>query len=254
MSIVINADDFGKNEEVNQAILECFCKRYIDRTTLMVNMPYAEKAVQLAKENNFFDKVGIHLNLTSGEPLTVAIRSNPLFCDESGQFHAQFHQQLKYRLYMSDRDIMQIQEELIAQIQRYLGYGATLKHLDSHHHVHTDLPVLKALEPLLKKYEIKSIRIGRNLFRKESLGNCLYKRYYNSRLGTLHVSVTDYFGSYDDYVKYFEVPDKKNTDFCRNYSVEIMVHPMYDEQGVLVDTVIPMNEKYMKVLNDYREK
>lgn len=254
MSIIINADDFGKSEKVNQAILECFCKRYVDRTTLMVNMPYAEEAVQLAKENHFFDKVGLHLNLTDGKPLTEAIGRNPLFCDEKGQFHAQFHRQLKYRLYMSDSDIRQIQEELIAQIQRYLGYGATLRHVDSHHHVHTDIPVLKALEPLLKKYEIKSIRIGRNLFHKESLGNRFYKRYYNSRLGALHVDVTDYFGSYVDYVKYFEALGTKKTAFCKNHSIEIMVHPMYNEQEILVDTVTPMNEKYMEIMNDCREK
>lgn len=48
--MIINADDFGYNQSVNRAIDECFKKKLINRTTIMVNMPYAEEAAVLAKE------------------------------------------------------------------------------------------------------------------------------------------------------------------------------------------------------------
>ncbi len=54
MPIIVNADDFGKNEEVSRAVLEAFEEKLITRTTLMVNMPYADKAVELAKQKGFF--------------------------------------------------------------------------------------------------------------------------------------------------------------------------------------------------------
>ena len=79
MGIVRNADDFGKSTEINNAILTCFKDGLIDRTTIMVNMPGADEAAELAREEGFFDKVGLHLNLTEGEPLTDEIKQNPLF-------------------------------------------------------------------------------------------------------------------------------------------------------------------------------
>ena len=39
-NIIINADDFGLNHEVNVAIIELLKSGRIDRTTVMVNMPF----------------------------------------------------------------------------------------------------------------------------------------------------------------------------------------------------------------------
>ncbi len=244
MPLVINADDFGRTEEINQAICECFQLDYIDRTTLMVNMPFADMAVETARNNGFIDKVGLHLNLTAGSPLTEAIRSNPLFCDAEGNFHAGFHKSLKTRLFMSRTDMEQIGEELEAQIGKYLQYGCMLRHVDSHHHVHTDLPVLKALKPLLQTYEMRSIRIGRNLFRGGSLFNRGYKRFYNAQLKKTGLEQTDYFGSMQDLRTYVRTCGAAGKLFVKQYQTEIMTHPMYDEDGMLVDTSEPMTDTW----------
>lgn len=251
MSMIINADDFGKTEEVNQAICECFRLNYIDRTTLMVNMPYADDAMKLAKEQGLMERVGIHLNLTAGKPLTESISKNPLFCNEQGEFHAGFHRSMKSRLWMSPNDVQQIREELEAQIQKYLSYGCTLKHVDSHHHVHTDLPVLKALEPLLKKYEFCSIRIGRNLFLKEytQVFNILYKHYYNGRLKKTGLSLTEYFGSANDLRSYVRRLRLNMKQFAKRHQIEVMIHPMYDADGALVDTVDFMDQSWCASLS-----
>lgn len=247
MSIIINADDFGVSEDVNAAICECFAKKYIDRTTLMVNMPFADEAVRLSRENQFFEHVGLHLNLTSGKPLTKAMSESLVFCDESGTFHAQFHRNLKQRLYMSSKEVLLIQNELEAQIKKYLDYGFTCSHLDSHHHVHTNLPVLKALIPLILRYDIKTVRIGRNLFHKESAFNVCYKRIYNKKLNRMKVSASQYFGSYDDYVKYFTAPKTDKIEFEKKNRTEIMVHPMYNENQTLVDADLTMNDNWLAI-------
>ncbi len=262
MTVIVNADDFGKSESVNRAITECFAKGMIQRTTIMVNMPAADEAVAIAKEQGFAGRVGIHLNLTEGLPLTLDIRSNPLLCDEKGNFHAGFQRTTKYRLYMDELTIGQIQKELDAQLEKYGAYGFTLWHVDSHHHVHTNYPVLRALKPLAKKYGFSSIRLGRNLFRGGNPMMKLYKILYNRALRKLCRETTDYFGSYKDFASYFSLelppPEKeraaavKNTaehnavkNFLSKYRLELMVHPMYDEQDVLVDTDLPMEMERM---------
>ena len=85
--IIVNADDFGRDEESTRAILECFRRGYINQTTLMVNMPCAEKAVVLAREAGFADKIGLHLNLTQGMPLTESIKRFSEMCDVASKAH-----------------------------------------------------------------------------------------------------------------------------------------------------------------------
>ena len=71
MQWIINADDFGLSQEVNSAVVQCFRDGTIDRTTLLVNMPQTDAACALAREHGFFDRVGLHINLVEGTPLTA---------------------------------------------------------------------------------------------------------------------------------------------------------------------------------------
>lgn len=50
--LIINADDYGMSESINQAIEFCLVNEVIDRATLMVNMPYSESAVKKISELN----------------------------------------------------------------------------------------------------------------------------------------------------------------------------------------------------------
>ena len=78
--MIINADDFGYSAEVNEAVSECFRAGVINRATIMVNMPGAEEAARIARENGFFDRVGLHINLTEGKALTDECAASEL-CD-----------------------------------------------------------------------------------------------------------------------------------------------------------------------------
>ncbi|MBQ1881054.1 MAG: ChbG/HpnK family deacetylase, partial [Lachnospiraceae bacterium] len=53
LKIIVNADDLGISQGVNEAIAECFRMRYISSTTLMVNMDYADEAVEMANRNGW---------------------------------------------------------------------------------------------------------------------------------------------------------------------------------------------------------
>ena len=88
--MIINADDFGYSQAVNMAIADCFKNKTI-------NMPCAQDAANLAKENNFFDCVGLHINLTEGKALSKECASSEL-CDENGFFKGTFHIPFKSRL------------------------------------------------------------------------------------------------------------------------------------------------------------
>ena len=70
--------------EVNQAIVEAFDKGVISSATLMTNMPGFEEACELAHRHRLLGKIGVHLNLSSGYPLSAPIRRCSRLCDDNG--------------------------------------------------------------------------------------------------------------------------------------------------------------------------
>jgi len=83
-NIVVNADDFGASRQTNEAILQAFEKGLISSATIMANMPAFEEACQLVHQHHLQRRIGLHLNLTSGKPLTAGIADYPRFCDAGG--------------------------------------------------------------------------------------------------------------------------------------------------------------------------
>ncbi len=242
--MIVNADDFGLDESTSRAILEAFEKGYITHTTLMANMPYAGEAAELIKKAGLADKTGLHLNITSGMPLSQGIKDNPLICADNGQFNAAFYHAARYRLYMDDLSISQIRDEFKAQIEKFLSFGLTELHIDSHHHVHTNYPVYRALCKLNDEYGFKYVRLSRNMYHGGNPANRIYKTIYNTavkRVGTDH---TDLFGSYRDLRDYVNNDPERLKKLLSSKDIEVMVHPMYDGNGVLCDTDIKMEDEW----------
>jgi hypothetical protein len=231
LAVIVNADDFGIDTGVNEAIKEAFEKKLIDRTTLMVNMPYAKDAMEIARREGFDGRVGIHLNLTSGRPLTEDMASDRIMCDDGGEFTADFARSLKRRFFLPSKTSENIERELRAQLDGYRKLGGTLWHVDSHHHVHTDPSVWRVLKRVLRDYPVTSVRLGRNMYRGGNPLMRLYKVMLNASIKRFCSDDVRYFGSMTDYEEYepYIGPSSRNTN------VEIMVHPVYDDKNRVCD-------------------
>ena len=101
IKIVVNADDYGWDENRTKAILEAYRIGAITTTTIMPNMPWFDKAVEMAKGTGLHANIGMHLTLTEGFPLTDRIRKCPRFCNADGRFNAVFHRQAFTRVILS---------------------------------------------------------------------------------------------------------------------------------------------------------
>ncbi len=241
--MIINADDFGYSQTVNMAIVDCFKNKTINRTTIMVNMPCTDEAVALSKENNFFDSVGLHINLTEGKALSEECAFSEL-CDENGFFKGTFHIPFKSRLYLSKKVRHAIFCEVEAQIKRYLELGFTLMHADSHNYTHAYFSVYTSVRKLLKKYGFKSVRISRNIApEKFSVPFRIYKTLFNNIIRNLRIKgkkieTTGCFCSFQDF---FASDDKKE---IKN-DIEIMTHPDYID-SVLMDNTLPQPHRFVE--------
>lgn len=240
--MIINADDFGYSESKNKAICDCFLKKLINRTTIMVNMPYAEEAKKLAEENGFFGCVGLHINLTEGPALSEECRNSDL-CDENGFLKGTFHIPFKARLYLDKKTRYAIYCEVEAQIKKFLDMGFTLMHADSHNYTHSYFSVYGEVQKLLKKYGFSSVRISRNVAEGEfSLPFKIYKTLFNCLVKNLKVygkkvKTTKYFCSFQD----FNASENKK-EIVKD--VEFMTHPDYID-GVLTDDTNPCRHPFV---------
>ena len=218
--IIVNADDFGMSAETNRAIVEAFENSVISSTTLMANMPGFEEACELAHRHRLLGKIGLHLNLTAGYPLSAPIRRCPRFCDNVGMFRAR---QTLFRLSKEER--LAVETEIASQIRACLDCGLSPTHLDSHHHVHTEWAIGAAAITIARRFKIKAIRLARNCGPGIDLVHRFYKIAYNSRLRMYGLAKTRYFGAAED-VR--EILATASGD------VEVMVHlPSHDHGGAL---------------------
>ncbi|MDQ2719839.1 MAG: ChbG/HpnK family deacetylase [Bacteroidota bacterium] len=225
--IFINADDFGFNSSINKAIVELFEKRLINSTTLMANMPGFEEAVDLANQYQFANKIGIHLVLTDGTPLSEGIKSiNFLF---NGIEHYKRYRHFLFFLTKNQKKI--IYEGFATQIEKIQSKNISITHIDTHHHVHEMYGIMKIILELQKRYNIPYVRILNNM-EKASIW---YKRVYRCRLNNIlfnkGINYSDLFGNQAD----FSAKWSENTHFFKNKAIEIMVHPDYNQEGQLVD-------------------
>ena len=82
---IINADDFGASSVVNRAIEDCLRKGLCSHASLMANMPGFEEACELSLRHGWADRIGLHLVLRDGPPLSHKIQRFPRFCGPDGQ-------------------------------------------------------------------------------------------------------------------------------------------------------------------------
>lgn len=219
--IIINADDFGLEENCSLATAEAFKRNLISSTTALANGEYIEEAVKLSVKCGFSDRIGIHVNLTEGVPLTENIKKDPFFCN-NGVFHNKIN---RYKR-PGKLQIEEMKDEIRAQIKRLKDLGVTFTHADSHHHIHNGIFLEKAIKEVLFEFGIKKIRLHRN-FGKIKLYKRAGKKLYNIELKKQGFITTDRMGSFKDLR---DKPYIAKKCFC-----EIMVHPGFDKNGNLID-------------------
>lgn len=161
--LIVNADDFGLSRECTDAIVDSMNKGYLHSTSIMTNTEDFERACRLAREYNFIERIGLHLNLSEGYPLSEPIKNDPLFCDPTtGRFNRAFQKHIFMRILLPKKSQENLRTEIVTQIKKYLGGGLSPTFLDSHHHVHKELSVLMILLPIMKREGICRIRIAKN--------------------------------------------------------------------------------------------
>lgn len=147
---IVNSDDYGRTPDISRGIREAHLRGIVTSTTCMMNIPTTAEDVLVALKETPNLKMGVHLVLTMGRPLSAreAVAS---VVDANGNF-------FKYTPFIENITNLNMDEvklEWRMQIERFVQTaGRKPTHLDSHHHSSYFSPELfRGMLELAKEYD-----------------------------------------------------------------------------------------------------
>lgn len=160
---ILHADDCGLSEGITDAIVDCYDRGWLSRTSVVVNGHGWEHAVaELSRRPEL--SVGLHLNLFEGRPLSSPAELD-LLVDRRGRFCKGFT--AVWANGLAGRSAVRLRAQLRAemrrQIERFLTTfsGRGPLSIDGHVHYHLLPPVFGELLALSAEYPIDTIRLPR---------------------------------------------------------------------------------------------
>jgi chitin disaccharide deacetylase len=242
--VIINADDLGMSQTVNEAIFDLMAKDRISSATMMANGPAMREA---ARHISRFPRCsfGVHLNLTQFEPLTGGPGAR-LLVDERGQMS-----RANERATPGLERLRAVYQELCAQIERVLSLGVRISHVDSHNHVHTRSTVFPALKEVQRRYRIRRVRLSKNFYAPDrpcSPKKLWKKRAYNWALKSIYRTQTT--DAFTEFLTYYHADAASRRSIGR---IELMAHPgaVYaaEETSILESDWIARHEGRVRLIS-----
>jgi chitin disaccharide deacetylase len=248
MKVIVNADDLGISESVNEAIFAAMQRGTVTSATMIANGPAVEPA---ANKLRLFPKCsfGVHLNLTEFQPLCPeSPRDLSVILNQNGCFNGNSIRERRIGIAL----MRAVFREWCCQIERLMRLGVEPSHLDAHHHVHTIPQMLPVLTALRRRYKIDRIRISRNLYglsERSSRVLLAKKRAYNFALRASGFRTTQIFTDLVTFIHRFK------TERPGYGSVELMTHPGSvpgSEEAALLESDWPRQLSYDVALVSYK--
>lgn len=161
--LIVNADDFGRSCQINQAVIRAHKEGILTSASLMVAGEAWEEAVNIATQHPHL-AVGLHLVLVDGKAV-LPPHKIPDLVDSDGNFVlGPVSAGMKY--YFKQNLRQQLRAEIIAQLERFMATGLHLDHVNGHVNLHVHPAILHMLLELRADYPIFALRIPHEPLRR----------------------------------------------------------------------------------------
>jgi predicted glycoside hydrolase/deacetylase ChbG (UPF0249 family) len=156
-NLIVNADDLGWTEGVNRGIGEANRHGIVTSASLLANGAAYGAAVELARKLPAIG-VGVHLNLSDGEPVASREMVTSLLNDR-GELQGR-PEGLLLRLARGNVLLDEVEREWDAQIRKVRNSGISPTHIDGHRHVHMLPGLFEIALRLAKRHGVPAIRVS----------------------------------------------------------------------------------------------
>lgn len=153
--LIVNADDYGYFTAVSRGIREAHARGIVTATGIMANGQDLDSHLGALADHSGLD-LGIHLNLTHGRPLTLAMAA--CLAPWGGAFPGKFA--VTTAILRGRIGLDAVAAEWRAQIERCLARRVSLVFLNSHEHVHMLPPLFTLTRRLANEYGIRHVRLA----------------------------------------------------------------------------------------------
>jgi len=245
--VIINADDCGMSQLVDEHIEKAILAGKITSTTIIVNKEDFEGAVALYDKYKDMISFGWHINLTEGKPLLKSqLLLDKQYYIEQGS-EVVFNGKAFWRSGISREMKKSICKELKAQYEKLRDSGINISHADGHHHIHTSPELMFLVPSLLEGLGIDKMRRLRNYvpysldyFMRKVVSGVVALRYP-------HIKTTDTFCYFQEYFCNPHLPSGK--------TIELECHPGHpkyqEEEHYLLN--FDLEKQYNVNLINYRD-
>ena len=156
--IIINADDFGRHAEINQAVKQGLVHGCLRSATVMPGGAAFAGAIDIARHHEALG-LGVHFTLVDGNPI-LPPSEIPSLVAEDGRFLPD-HTALLRRYLKGGVNLEEVRRELAAQLRKVEATGVPISHVDSHQHMHTLPGIIDIVLDLAVSARIGAVRAPR---------------------------------------------------------------------------------------------
>ena len=153
--LIVNADDFGRNDAVNAAVAESFRHGIVTSTSIVATGPAFDRAVTLTKELPELG-VGVHLAATEYIPALPPMKIRNLV-NSDGRFYPRGEQFRRMAIHPHMREELLLEWD--AQISKVVGAGIKPTHIDGHGHCHAHPAAAGVVLKLAQRFGVRNVRL-----------------------------------------------------------------------------------------------
>jgi hopanoid biosynthesis associated protein HpnK len=154
--LIVNADDFGRSQAINRAVVRAHQEGILTTTSLMVNEPACAEAVELARENPSLG-VGLHLTLLCGHS-ALPTASIPGLVNGGNEF-TNNPTAAGFRYFFQRGLRTQLRAEIHEQFRKFRTTGLAMDHVNGHLHLHLHPVVFSILMQDAAELNIRHVRL-----------------------------------------------------------------------------------------------
>jgi predicted glycoside hydrolase/deacetylase ChbG (UPF0249 family) len=163
VKLSIVCDDLGICRERDAGILKCIKYGVATKASILPNGKSSLNAIDIFRKSNLLHTIGLHLNLTEGQPISPVSEISSLL-NPDGTFMNKTNR--NFSLCLKDH----ISIEITAQINwftKHIGYLPS--HIDGHQHCHVHPIVSETFARVVSDFGIQQVRIPNECYLDENI-------------------------------------------------------------------------------------